>query len=197
MKEGRGSCRVGVVVEVGGQKVVRHRLKAELEERRLYLRVGEVVEEPVAVMQEVVQFGLEEGCSKSRAADGLAQDSDTRGKFSIVGKHVKGSTSGGVKVGGEDRRRPCGRGKELGLSESRADTMGGAEFVEAAEKKGNVLERKANLRVIGVGHGCTGSFVGATGKLQGGEFLLERAEDFKEDKAGEDGAQGASLGVPG
>jgi hypothetical protein len=99
-------------------------------------------------------------------------------------------------MGGEGGGGTGDGGEELGLGEAEADAMGVAEVVEFGdvEREVDVAEGGASVVDVGqVGGGREG--VGA-GDGMGSEGTVEIREDFVEDEAGKQGAEGAALGEP-
>jgi hypothetical protein len=97
-------------------------------------------------------------------------------------------------VGGEGRGGTGDGGEELGLGEAEVDAMGVAEAVEFSDVEREVDVAEGGAGVIDVGQVGGGREGVGVGGGTGSEGVVEIGEDFVEDKAGKEGAEGAALG---
>jgi hypothetical protein len=102
----------------------------------------------------------------------------------VVGREGGGGTSDG--------------GEELGLgeAEAEADAMGVAEAVEFGDVEREVNVAEGGAGVINVGQVGGGREGVRAGGGTGSEGVVEIGEDFVEDEAGKEGAEGAAWGEP-
>ena len=109
-----------------------------------------------------------------------------------------GSIRGGK---GGKRGGASGGSEEFGFGEVEGDAMGVAKGGKVVKEEREVDEREGSSDVINVGHGSSkgAKVVIARGREKVGigpafEFIKKGGEDLVEDKATEEGAEGAALG---
>jgi hypothetical protein len=190
--KGRGDVRMGV--EVRGKEVGGVVLGAFAEELGTGLEVGEATMEGEGGMLEVGEVGVDERVGEGCAANGLAKRAGASGEFGGGAEDGESLVEEKGIGGGEGGGGTSNGGKELGLGEAQVDAVRAADAFKFVDVKGEVLVAEASTGVVNVGKAGGGGERVMAGGGAGGEGEIEFGQDFVEDKASKEGAEGTSLG---